>query len=116
MKTTFKAIVLAASLSMIAGSAFALDTDLEALTVPGTVVEASGVADAFAALQAVAAPEDSVAAVVQFSEGNVNFAFIDQTSTDIGNVAVIAQDSTTVANSAAIVQVGTLNRAYINQH
>ena len=116
MKTSFKALVLAASLSMIAGSAFALDTDLTALTVPGTVLDSGAVADAFVALEAIATPDDNVAAIVQFGDANVNFAFIDQTSTGAGNVAVIAQDSTNAANSAAIVQVGAGNRAYINQH
>lgn len=121
MKTTFKALVLAASLSMIAGSAFAVNTDLTSLTTIDTMTDAATatglVQEAFVdggLFGADMALEDNVAVIAQFGNSAVNFAFIDQ-STSTDNVAVIVQDSVNNANSAAILQVGTLNRASINQ-
>ena len=120
MKTTFKALVLAASLSMIAGSAFAIDLDLvnftlapladfdTAATAVQTEIAAGGLFDAAADVA------DSVAVIVQFGTNDINFAFIDQAGTN--NVAAIVQDSTTNANSAAIQQLGLGNRAFITQH
>ena len=70
MKATFKALALAVSLSMIAGSAFALDTDLTALTTKDAVIDSGTAQVAFTALTQVAATgvEDNLVAIVQISD------------------------------------------------
>lgn len=112
MKKSFKALVLAASMSLAAGSAFA-GTDLS--TITDLTLDFAGRNDAIMviAMDLATVPEDNVAFVNQLGDGN--FAMIDQ-STGAGNVAVIMQDSTNNANSAFIAQNGAGNRAIINQH
>lgn len=112
MKKSFKALVLAASLSMIAGSVFA-GTDLSTVTDLTLDFTARNEAIMVIALDVATVPEDNVAFINQLGDGN--FAMIDQ-SVGAGNVAVIMQDSANNANSAFIAQAGAANRAIINQH
>lgn len=112
MKKSFKALVVAATLSMVAGSVFA-GTDLSSIT--DLTLDFAGRNEAIMtiALDTATIPEDNVAVINQ--QGDGNFAMIDQ-STAAGNVAVIMQDSANNANSAFIAQAGAENRAIINQH
>lgn len=112
MKKSFKAFVVAASLSMVAGSVFA-GTDLSSVT--DVTLDFTGRNDGILAiaLDVSTIPEDNVAFINQ--QGDGNFAMIDQSSA-AGNVAAIMQDSSNNANSAYIAQVGAENRAIINQH
>ena len=121
MKTTFKAIVLAASLSL-SGSVFAYDlSSVSDLTLNTSDFQA-------AAMQLVGVSTDAVAVIRQNTTTGANSATIDQTgawgvagidqSGDNG-VASITQDGTLAdsANMAYIMQSGTgdANTATISQ-
>ncbi len=119
MKIQFKALIVAASLSMIAGTSFAANTvDLSAIADVAQTADFAARSDAITALAMMAidaAPEENLAIINQMGETG-NFAFIEQQS-DVGvNVAIISQDASAVANTAMIAQTGTLNHAQINQH
>ena len=113
MKTTFKAIVLAATLSMIAGSAFADNYDLSSVT--DLSLDFAGRNDAVIAIAADLATVGDDNAVVINQSGDMNYALVDQ-SGGTGNLAVIMQDSSNNPNAAVVAQVGNGNRAVVNQH
>ena len=113
MKSSFKALVLAASLSMIAGSAFADNFDLS--TVTDVTLDFAARNDAIMAIAVdMSIVGDDNAALINQS-GDLNFAQIDQ-SGGAGNLAVALQDSSNNPNSAVIAQVGNTNRATVFQH
>ena len=109
----FKALVVAAALSMIAGVSYADPTDLSSVT--DVSLDFAGRNDAITALDFSTDPEDNVALINQDGSTTLNHAWIDQ-SGGTGNVAIIKQDGANNANSAYIGQVGNANRATINQH
>jgi len=109
----FKALVVAAALSMIAGVSYADPTDLSSVT--DVTLDFAGRNDAIVSLDFSSDPEDNVAIINQDGTSNANHAWIDQ-SGGTGNVAIIMQDGANNTNSAYIGQVGNSNRASINQH
>lgn len=113
MKTSFKALVLAASLSMIAGSVFADPIDLSSIT--DLTLDFAGRNDAIMVIaNDLTIVGDDNAAIVNQS-GDLNYALVDQ-SGGAGNLAFVMQDSANNPNSAVVVQVGNTNRAIVNQH
>ena len=122
MKKQLKALALAASLTLVAGAASAGPFDATPL------VDLSSAAD-FAARQAAlvtlldgkfadnsaAAFDENVALINQTGNGTVVLAAVDQ-SGGAGNLAVIQQDASTNSAVAVVMQVGTNNRAIVNQH
>ena len=120
MKKQLKALALAASLTLLAGAASADPFDAT------TLVDLTSTAD-FAARQTAlsdlvsgkiadnSAPafDENVALVNQ--TGDSVFASIDQ-SGGAGNLALIQQDGSSNKAVAVVMQIGTNNRAIVNQH
>ena len=113
MKSSFKALVLAASLSMIAGAAFADPVDLS--SVKDVTLDFAGRNDAMLAIaiDLTIVGDDNVGMINQ--SGDLNFAQIDQ-SGGTGNMAVVLQDASNNLNTAVVAQVGNTNRAVVFQH
>lgn len=121
MKTTLKALALAASLT-IAGSAFADPFDVTTLVDLTNSADFAARQDAINALisdkladNTVAAWDENVALINQQGDGNVVFASVDQ-SGGAGNLAVIQQDASSAGAVAVVMQIGANNRAIVNQH
>lgn len=117
MKFQFKKLAAVAAFSMIAGSSFAASFDLA--TAALDVATSPDFLTRSAAITAIAittptAYDDNVAVVNQGELGGPNFAYVDQ-SGGAGNFAAVMQDGTNPA-SAVVLQVGSLNRAIVNQH
>lgn len=120
----FKALVLAASLSVLATSAFAggyaAGFDLSPfglVTTDGAATTGPNDLAAYFLANAVdnSAFADNTAMISQDGTTNPNIGYIEQ-ATGAGNFAVIMQDGANQSNNAAIYQIGNLNSAMIYQH
>ena len=122
MKLTIKALALAASLTLLAGAAVADPFDAT------TLIDLTNSAD-FSTRQEVLTDmladvfvdnsaaffDENVALINQTGDGTVVFASVDQ-SGGAGNLAVISQDASSNSAVAVVMQVGSNNRALVNQH
>lgn len=118
-----KSFVLAAGLSMVATSSFALPVGYTAgfdLSPAGSLInDDQAPAAVYATISAdttdLSGVADNTALISQDGSANPNTAYIDQ-SGGAGNFAAILQDGTNNSNNAAIYQVGNANSATIYQH
>lgn len=140
MKTTLKVLALVASFSVLAGSAFADNTDVSTLSdmTQAYADRATAIAGFGAALDLTGSESMALinqdtssgsgttnASIDQSGTGTGNFAAINQTGgfsalamiTQVGsNFAMISQDSTMQSVTSSVVQNGVGNKATVNQH
>ncbi len=118
MKTSIKALVLAATLSLIAGSSFAYDLTSLQTIIPDLTVDSLDIANASVAAQASTLAYEGSAAnntvvVIQLADGS--FGYVEQTG-GVGNLATIMQDSSSNPSVAIVSQNGNANGAMVYQH
>lgn len=134
MKTSIKTMIFAATLSLVAGSAFADGTDISGVSdLSSFSAVQTGIATVISTL-GDAAPADATALINQDAVGmfsavidqtGSNFAVIEQTGAGMAfasihqmgsSYATIMQDTANQGANAVVAQNGAANRASVNQH